>query len=143
MNNQFLMFAFRRHGWLIESFHPILRIAKQGVFAEIIPVKTPEGEKRWQIGFPKYHTYSKFSHFAPVIEDEVRYRRQKTILISFIRALQRARIWRDVINKEFITLNPHNEKFLMNKKTYKAEHDRLEKLGIMVRNQKPSNGGHP
>ena len=64
---------------------------------------------KYQLEFPSYIFNSAVSHLKPSI-DELRFCRNKVMLLGLIKALKRTRVWELVINKDFVVINDKNKK---------------------------------
>jgi len=67
------------------------------------------GKEKYHLVFPSYLFNSKISHFSPA-DDEYRFCRNKTVLMSLLKMLRRSLLWNYISNRDFLVVNDHNEK---------------------------------
>lgn len=103
-------------------------VVKKGVGSPVTVILSPEGKNKYELKFPTYIFVSRISHFSPK-EEEHRYCRNKTVLISIIRDLKRAQIWPKIINRDFLKVNDLNRKA--------SKKDREETLQGLLSIKKP------
>jgi hypothetical protein len=62
----------------------------------------------YHLVFPSYVFISSISHFTST-EDEMRYCRNKVLLLNVLRTLKETGAWTYIVNKQFVKVNNYNE----------------------------------
>lgn len=95
--------------WLVRKVSGEIRLARQFGKKAITVRLRRTANGLFELLFPSYLFSSGVSHFTSVV-DEIRFCRNKQVLRSLVRFLQRVEMWDQIENQNFIQINEHNKR---------------------------------